>query len=67
LLTLLRFESREQTVYALSDFQGSKESHLFEKFRDIYFMYDLDENNRKRYPVTYEEAESYVTNRCTLI
>jgi len=41
----------------------SEESHLFEKYRDFYFMYDLDGNNKKRFPVTYEVAESYATNR----
>lgn len=36
---------------------GAEES--FEKYRDIYFMYDLDEANREKFPVTFKEAESY--------
>jgi hypothetical protein len=39
----------------------SREKELFEKYRDIYFMYDLDETNRTRFPVTYKEAETYVS------
>lgn len=33
-----------------------KDPQTFENFRDHYFMYDLDKQNRERYPVTYEEA-----------
>lgn len=39
----------------------SSEKELFEKFRNSYFMYDLDEANRARFPVTYEEAEAYAS------
>lgn len=39
----------------------SKEKHLFEKYRDNYFMYDLHPSNRNRFPVTYEEAEVYIS------
>lgn len=35
------------------------QSRVFEKCRDHYFMYDIDEANRNRFPVTYKEAESY--------
>jgi hypothetical protein len=35
------------------------ESKVFEKCRDRYFMYDIDETNRERFPVTYNKAESY--------
>ena len=34
------------------------ESKVFEKCRDRYFMYDIDETNRERFPVTYNKAES---------
>ena len=40
----------------------SQESETFEKIRDNYFMYDIYEYNRKRFPVTYKEAESYANN-----
>lgn len=35
------------------------ESKTLEKFRDHYFMYDIDGANRKRFPVTYKDAEAY--------
>lgn len=35
----------------------SREPEVFDKFRNIYFMYDLDEENRNRFPVTYGQAE----------
>lgn len=34
-----------------------KEPELFEQYRNTYFMYDLNNSNRERYPVTYKEAE----------
>ena len=37
----------------------SAESVLFEKYRDTYFMYDLNASNRTRFPVTYQAAEKY--------
>lgn len=37
----------------------SKEMALFEKYRDTYFMYDIYESNRSRFPVSYREAEIY--------
>ena len=46
------------------DLRG-KESNLFEKYRDFYFMYDIDEANRERFPVTYKEAESYAQQSLT--
>ena len=36
-----------------------KERHLFEKYRDTYFMFDIHESNRDRFSVTYEEAEEH--------
>jgi len=39
------------------------ESKLFGKYRDLYFMYDIDGTNKKRFPVTYKEAESYANAR----
>jgi hypothetical protein len=39
----------------------SKESELFDKYRDTYFMYDIYDSNRNRFPVTYSEAEKYVS------
>jgi hypothetical protein len=38
-----------------------REKDLFEKCRDTYFMYDLYPLNRTRFPVTYNEAEAYVS------
>ena len=37
------------------------EKEFFEKYRDIYFMYDLDNTNRTRFPVSYKEAEAYAS------
>lgn len=37
----------------------SEEKGLFEKYRDTYFMYDINPSNRTRFPVTYREAEDY--------
>lgn len=37
----------------------SREKDLFERYRDIYFMYDLYPSNRSRFPVTHKEAEAY--------
>lgn len=39
----------------------STEEASFNKFRDFYFMYDLYPNNRERFPVSYREAEEYVS------
>jgi hypothetical protein len=41
----------------------SEEKRLFEKYRDRYFMYDINTSNRTRFPVTYKEAEIYVSGR----
>lgn len=38
------------------------ERELFEKCRDIYFMYDIYSSNRMRFPVTYTGAEAYVSS-----
>lgn len=35
----------------------AREPEVFNKFRDTYFMYDLDNENIKRFPVTYRLAE----------
>lgn len=43
----------------------SEEPNQFEKFRDTYFMYDLDDSNRIRFPVTHEKAEAYTAIRRT--
>ncbi len=34
---------------------------MFEKYRDTYFMYDINASNRTRFPVTYDEAEAYAS------
>jgi hypothetical protein len=49
----------EQLKQMLSDTQ--KEKTLFEKYRDKFFIYDLYPSNRSRFPVTYEEAEKYLS------
>ena len=38
----------------------SSERNLFEKFRDTYFMHDLDEHNKTRFSVTYKKAETLI-------
>jgi len=38
----------------------STENTLFDKYRDIYFMYDIHSLNKERFPVTYKEAELYI-------
>lgn len=43
----------------------SREPEVFDKFRDTYFMYDLDKENRNRFPVTYTQAEKNVQNSLT--
>lgn len=35
----------------------SREPEVFDKFRNTYFMYDLDVENKNRFPVTYGQAE----------
>jgi hypothetical protein len=50
---------RTPSIGQLKRLLRSQESRLFEKYRDTYFMYDIDELNRDRFPVTYIEAESY--------
>lgn len=39
-----------------------KEPDFFNKFRDMYFQYDIDPRNRLRFPVTYEKALEYVAH-----
>lgn len=38
----------------------NNESSAFEKYRNIYFMYDKYPLNRTRFPIAYEDAEAYV-------
>lgn len=52
---------RTPSVAQLKRLIGSKERSLFEKYRDTYFMYDICESNRTRFPVTYNEAENYIS------
>lgn len=52
---------RTPSVGQLKRLIRSGESELFEKYRNLYFMYDLDDANRERFPVTYEEAEVYAS------
>ncbi|WP_156762846.1 hypothetical protein [Woeseia oceani] len=40
-----------------------EEPRQFCLFRDTYFMYDINNSNRSRFPVTYEEAERRVVSR----
>lgn len=35
----------------------ARDPEVFNNFRDTYFMYDLDIENRKRFPVTHKRAE----------
>ena len=39
----------------------SMEKQLFERYRNTYFMYDLDKGFQKKFPVTYEIAEKYAS------
>ncbi len=39
-----------------------KESEFFDKYRDIYFLYDIDPRNRTRFPVTYQRALEYLAH-----
>lgn len=39
------------------------ERDFFDRYRDKYFMYDRNQNNRTRFLVTYEEAEKYTASR----
>lgn len=50
---LFPIKTEEEYAQILID----KEPVLFDKYRDIYFMYDLFEENRNRFPITYEQAE----------
>jgi hypothetical protein len=52
---------RTPSVGMLKRLIRSREKELFEKYRDIYFLYDLDDNNRTRFPVTYKEAGAYAS------
>jgi len=36
---------------------AKKEPELFDKYRDRYFMYDISNTTKERYPVTYKDAE----------
>lgn len=41
----------------LKRFITKQEPILFDKYRDTYFLYDITDTTRERYPVTYKEAE----------
>lgn len=45
------------TKQIISDLQV-REPDFFNKFRNTYFMHDLFEENKERFPVTYEQAKS---------
>ena len=40
-----------------------QESKSFEKIRNTFFMYDINGQNRERFPVTYKKAEANLNNR----
>jgi hypothetical protein len=50
---------RTPSIGQLKRLLHSQEVPLFEKYRDTYFMYDIYESNRERFPVSYREAEKY--------
>ena len=52
-----RGDIRVPGIASLERLIHSKEMEQFDKFRDTYFMYDLGEGNRYRFPVTYKKAE----------
>jgi len=52
---------RTPNIGQLKQLIRGSERELFEKYRGLYFMYDLDNTNRTRFPVTYEEAEEYAS------
>jgi hypothetical protein len=52
---------RTPSIGQLKRLIRGNEKEFFEKYRDIYFMYDLDDTNRIRFPVTYKEAEAYAS------
>lgn len=52
---------RTPSIGQLKRLIRGRERELFEEYRDFYFMYDLDDTNRRRFPVTYKEAEAYVS------
>ena len=52
---------RTPSIGQLKRLLRSKESTLFEKYRDTYFMYVIYDSNRTRFPVTYKKAEIYAS------
>lgn len=50
---------RAPSVGSIKRLLVSREPENFEKFRDTYFMYDLDSDNRTRFPVRYRDVEEY--------
>lgn len=48
---------RTPSIGQLKRLIRSQESTLFDKYRDTYFMYDIYDSNRNRFPVTHKEAE----------
>lgn len=53
--------SKTPSIGQLKRLLRGREKETFEKYRDIYFMYDLNDANRTRFPVTYKEAEAYAS------
>ncbi len=53
--------SRTPSIGQLKRLIRGREKELFEKYRNIYFMYDVEDSNRTRFPVTYKEAEAYAS------
>ena len=44
-------------------YQLHKDNHVvFDKYRDVYFMYDLFPENNNRFNVSHDEAEVYIAN-----
>ena len=58
---------RTPSIGQLKRLLRSKESTLFEKYRDTYFMYDIYDSNRTRFPVTYKKAEIYASRQFNVI
>jgi len=44
-----------------------EEKGLFEKYRDKYFMYDLNASNQSRFPVTYRDVERHASRNKIVI
>ena len=55
--------SQAESVEKFEKLIREQESTSFEKYRDTYFMYDLDNSNRNRFPITYEKAEKFASSK----